>query len=73
VIPEGSPLDGCSLADAGIPKRTGLVVLVLQCRHKDGEQIYNPGPETMLSAGDVMIVLGREDQVHTLRDYVAGR
>lgn len=69
-IPEGSQLSGRSLADAQIPQRTGLVVLAL--RRGRREQIYNPGPDIRLSAGDVMIVLGREDQVQQLRDYASG-
>lgn len=73
LIPEGSPLDGCSLADVGIPGRTGLVVLALQRSRSGEDPVYNPGPETRLSSGDVMIVLGREDQVHQLREYAGGR
>ncbi len=69
VIPDGSHLSGRSLADAQIPERTGLVVLAL--RRSRREQIYNPGPDTRLSAGDVMIVLGREGQVQQLRDYAS--
>lgn len=32
---------------------------------------YNPGPETRFQQGDVMIVLGREEQIRQLRSYVA--
>jgi voltage-gated potassium channel len=70
-IPEGSPLHGRTLADARIPKRTGLVVIALQRGGAADHPIYNPGPETTLEAGDVMIVLGREGQVHDLRRYAA--
>jgi voltage-gated potassium channel len=67
-IPAGSPLEGRSLGDAKIPQRTGLVVIALQRR--DGQShIYNPGPDTRLEEGDVMIVLGREGQVQELREY----
>lgn len=72
VVPEGSRLDGMRLADAGIPQRTGLIVLALR-RHGGGlPPIFNPGPETRLAAGDVMIALGREDQIEDLRRYAAG-
>lgn len=68
-IPEGSPLSGRSLADARIPQRTGLVVIALRRGEDGGQQIYNPGPDTRLTAGDIMIVLGREEQVQRLREY----
>jgi voltage-gated potassium channel len=68
-IPAGSPLVGKTLADAKIPQRTGLIVLSLKRQHGGGEATYNPGPETKLSAGDVMVVLGRPEQVQRLREY----
>jgi len=49
------------------------VVLALQRSRSGEDPVYNPGPETKLSSGDVMIVLGREDQVHQLREYAEGR
>ncbi len=72
-IPANSPLEGVSLAEAGIPQRTGLIVLALRRGVKTDPARYNPGPETRLEAGDVMIVLGRQEQVQRLRDYVQGK
>ena len=71
-IPEGSSLGGGTLADAEIPQRTGLVVIALQRNGTAEDQVYNPGPDTPLSAGDVLIVLGAEQQVDLLRSYVEG-
>lgn len=68
-IPEGSPLDGLSLEEAGIPRRTGLVVIALQPGGENRIQCYNPGPDTRLAVGDVMIVLGQESQLQNLREY----
>ncbi len=31
---------------------------------------HNPDPETRLEAGDVLIVLGRQEQIQELRDYI---
>jgi voltage-gated potassium channel len=71
VIPEGSPLNGRTLAEAKIPKKTGLVVIALQRGGVAERPIYNPGPDTTLEEGDVMIVLGREGQVRELREYAS--
>ncbi|MEE8521961.1 MAG: TrkA C-terminal domain-containing protein, partial [Gemmatimonadota bacterium] len=71
-IPEGSHLSGRSLGDARIPQRTGLIVLALKSKRHAGRQVFNPGPDTRLSAGDVMIVLGHEEQVQQLREYARG-
>lgn len=70
-IPEDSPLVGRSLGEVAIPQKTGLVVIALQAGGSSGGQIYNPGPDTLLAAGDVMIVLGKEDQLRRLHEYAA--
>lgn len=69
-IPEGSSLAGASLSEAQIPQRTGLIVLALQ-KAGEGGYIYNPGPDTRLEAGNVMLVLGRPEQIVRLRRYVS--
>lgn len=67
-IPEDSPLVGQRLEDARIPQETGLIVLAVR-RRESGAVVYNPGPGVTIGAGDVMIVLGEEDQVGRLREY----
>jgi voltage-gated potassium channel len=68
-IPRGSHFVGQSLADLRIPQRTGLIVLALQRSAAKGPATYNPGPETRLQAGDVMIVMGGSEQIQQLREY----
>jgi voltage-gated potassium channel len=71
-VPKDSPLDGHTLAEAQIPQKTGLVVLAI----KHGEErrepfIYNPGPNELVRAGDVLIVLGKTGQIDSLRFTLA--
>ena len=68
-IPAGSHLVGRTLSAAQIPQRTGLIVLGLRRAGAQGPPLYNPGPETTLNAGDVMIVMGESERVQKLRDY----
>lgn len=68
-VPSGSHLIGRTLAEAKIPQRTGLIVLGLRRAGQEGPPIYNPGPETRLAEGDVMIVLGGSEQVRQLKEY----
>ena len=68
-IPAGSALAGRTLSEARIPQQTGLVVLA----HRSGGVgaiTHNPGPDTRLQAGDVMVVVGEEAQIRKLRAYV---
>ncbi len=71
VIPPNSSLVNKRLADAKIPQRTGLIVLALRRAAKKEKPLYNPGPNTELQAGDVMIVVGSEEQIGKLRSYAA--
>jgi len=71
-ISPSSSVAGKSLAEAQIPQRTGLIVLALRQAADDSPIVYNPGPETRLQPGDVMIVLGRQQQVAGLREYING-
>jgi voltage-gated potassium channel len=65
VLPEGSTLFGKKLSDTKIPKATD--VLVIAMRDGDGNFIYNPRPETVISEGAVFVVLGAMDSVIKLR------
>lgn len=68
-----SPLSGKTLRDADIRDETGLIVIAVR---KEGDAadgfIFNPGAETLLAAGDELIVLGTPEQMESLRRYVEG-
>lgn len=68
-VAPGSKLAGTTLLQAKIPQRTGLIVLAVRKGGMTGKAVYNPGPEMKLEEGDVLIVLGRIDQIDGLRRY----
>jgi len=71
-VPPGSSLAGHSLAEAAIPSKTGLVIVAI--KHQDLETDpfrYNPGPDEEVRSGDLLIVLGQEDQIDRLRATLA--
>ncbi len=68
-IPETSAFSGKSLAEAGIPQRTGLIVLAV--RHiKEKKWNFNPGPDYILTRDDMMIVLGEPEKIEKLRNLL---
>jgi voltage-gated potassium channel len=75
-VSESSSVAGKTLADAQIPQNTGLIVIALRKKKKEEEEgeeyayVYNPVASTRLEPGDVMIVLGKPEQIETLRTYV---
>jgi voltage-gated potassium channel len=68
-VPAGSPFEDQTLAEAKIPNKTGLIVIA--ARHaeapgRDGPWVYNPGPDHRILVGDVLIVMGKEEQIDLL-------
>lgn len=66
----GSALDGASLREAGVRERYGCTVLGIRHPHEERVDTY-PSPETVLQAGDVLIVIGSEPDVHAMRQRYA--
>ncbi|MCL5047199.1 MAG: potassium channel protein [Firmicutes bacterium] len=64
-IPHDSNLIGESLRSARIHALTGTLVLGL--RHQGGEFITNPPPEAEIAQGDVLVVIGNQNQLNSLR------
>lgn len=73
-IPANSALADRTLAEAKLRQKTGLIVIAVRridARQKEGELIYNPGPDALVRSGDVLIVLGEQEQIEALKDVVA--
>lgn len=56
---------GCSLGEADLPERFGCTVLAI--RHEDGELEVQPSLAARLEVGDMLVVMGSEDDVTRLR------
>ncbi len=67
IISNGSTLIGKSLKQVKIPEQTGLIVLGIK-KNLDEHFAFNPNTEEVLELGDILIVLGADEQVEKLRD-----
>jgi voltage-gated potassium channel len=63
-IPEGSPLDGVPLRNTPIRKEADVIVVGV--RGQDGLVRFNPSPDLVLRAGEVLIVLGTRENLRAL-------
>lgn len=68
-IGASSPLAGRKLLDSKIREKSNALVLAVV---RNGEQIYNPHPTTVLNEGMTLIALGERDQLERLANYVRG-
>jgi voltage-gated potassium channel len=68
-IQHGSGLVGQTIVEAGIRQKFGLIVVAI--RRGDGTMDFNPSPESVIRAGDELVVLGRPQSVKALEERVA--
>lgn len=67
IVKKGSYLENKDLIAAQIPNKTGLIVLAIK-RNKDKKMLFNPPGNYIFETSDILIVLGREEQVEKLRN-----
>jgi len=64
-----SSLVGRTIVEAGIRQKFGVIIVAI--RRTDGAMEFNPPPETVIRAGDELIVLGGPQSVKSLEEAVA--
>ncbi len=63
---------GQTLADAKIPQETGLIVIAVRKEGAGDGFHFNPASDTRIEEGDDLIVLGTDEQIDGLREYLSG-
>jgi uncharacterized protein with PhoU and TrkA domain len=64
-VREGAPVVGRNLRDLSLPTETGMWIIAVR-RGSDWE--FDPGPDTVLSDGDVLVFQGPEEGVNLIRE-----
>jgi len=67
-VRDQSGLVGRSILDTGIRQKFGVIVVGIQ--RTDGTMEFNPAPESVILAGDELVVLGRPEHVKALEETV---
>jgi voltage-gated potassium channel len=67
-VPEGSPIEGCSIREAHVRDRTGALVLAL--RDQNGTFTTNPPPETVINTDQIIIAIGTPGDLEKLQRLV---
>jgi TrkA domain protein len=63
-VPDGSWVDGRTLADCAFRKRTGVTVIAIL---RESESIAGAQPEDVLRDGDTIVVVGKAGQFSTVK------
>lgn len=64
-----SSLSGCKLKESRL--RTDLRVIIVAIKKKDGEMIFNPDPDLVLQAGDILVAIGHKEQLGQLDELAS--
>ena len=70
VVSERSGLNGVTLVDSGI--RQEMDIIIVAVRKKDGEMRFNPSSQTRIESGDILISLGKSDDLEKLAKSLSG-
>ncbi|MEM7726516.1 MAG: cation:proton antiporter [Cyanobacteria bacterium P01_A01_bin.45] len=70
-LPTGSPLIGMTLEQTDMRYITGVSLMTI--RRKNGEEINYPHTETILKAGDRLLVVGSDLEMAALNEFAKGQ
>ena len=68
-IPEKSVLANKTLADSALREQSSVIVLAV--KSSDGRTTFNPSPDTLIRAGDCLIVIGGDAPLRKLESLAA--
>lgn len=70
VISPHAALVGKELMTSGIRSQYNLIVVAI--KRRDGTMIYNPSPQELFEAGDILIVIGPQESLHSFERDIEG-
>jgi voltage-gated potassium channel len=70
LIPPDAELVGKELMYSGIRSQYNLIVVAI--KRRDGRMIYNPSPQELLEAGDILIAIGPNENLLSFDREIKG-
>jgi voltage-gated potassium channel len=68
-VSTSSPMASTSIRRMELGNKLGVIVMAI--RKNDGQMIFNPPADTVIDGGDYLIVMGRQEKLHTLEGLLA--
>ena len=69
-VSEKSTLNGVRLVDSGIRQKMDVIIVAIKKR--EGEMRFNPSSQTRIEAGDILIALGKSEEITKLATILSG-
>lgn len=64
LIQEGSSVEGMSVMGSRLRQKYGVIIVAI--KRKCGKMVFNPGPEEIFLAGDVIVVIGKKTELQKM-------
>ncbi len=68
-VPEYSDFSNKQISKCEIPQKTGLLVIAVKDK-TTGEYIFNPSGEHIINPGDILIVIGNDEQIKNIKKCI---
>lgn len=68
-VSEKSNLNGVTLIESGIRQRMDVIIVAI--KKKEGEMRFNPSSQTKIEAGDILIALGKSEDITKLAEILS--
>jgi len=63
-IADDSPLAGKTLVESNLRRDYGVIIVAI--RKKGGEMIFNPMSQERIDGGDILVMLGKKDDLERM-------
>lgn len=68
-ISEGSPLTGKTVLSSHLRQDFGVIIIAI--KRRSGEMVFNPGPDEIFTAGDVIILIGKREELRRMESLLS--
>lgn len=68
LISESSPIKGKTVVSSNLRQNYGVIIVAI--KRKAGEMVFNPGPGEEFNAGDVIVVLGKKNELRRMNGEI---
>lgn len=68
VIAQGSTVSGQTVVKSNLRQEFGVIIVAI--KRQSGEMVFNPGPNEVINAGDVIVVIGKKAEVRRMSSVI---
>lgn len=69
VIADGSPITGKTVMTSNLRQEFGVIIVAI--KRANGAMVFNPGPQEVFNAGDVIVVIGKRAELGRMAEAIS--